>query len=106
MKKTKKNSGRRPKNFKKIAKRLAATDAAADATVVASQDRSAEAAQVIHDPMPDVVSGPGFPGLLFNMETGMAGMVAALSGVFMSTSIERKAKREGEKLEDSLTMDH
>lgn len=36
----------------------------------------------------------------------MAGMVAALSGVFMSTYIERKAKREGEKLEDSLTMDH
>ncbi len=36
----------------------------------------------------------------------MAGMVAALSGVFMSTYIERKAKREGERLEDSLTMDH
>jgi biopolymer transport protein ExbB len=36
----------------------------------------------------------------------MAGMVAALSGVFMSTYIERIAKREAEKLEDSLTMDH
>lgn len=36
----------------------------------------------------------------------MAGMVAALSGVFMSTYIERKAKREAEKLENSLTMDH
>lgn len=36
----------------------------------------------------------------------MAGMVAALSGVFMSSYIERKAKREAEKLEDSLTMDH
>ena len=36
----------------------------------------------------------------------MAGMVAALSGVFMSTYIERKAKRETEKLEDNLTMDH
>ena len=36
----------------------------------------------------------------------MAGMVAALSGVFMSTYIERKAKREGERLQDSLTMDH
>ncbi len=36
----------------------------------------------------------------------MAGMVAALSGVFMSTYIERKAKREAERLEDSLTMDH
>ncbi|GAB4122657.1 MAG: MotA/TolQ/ExbB proton channel family protein [Rhodothalassiaceae bacterium] len=36
----------------------------------------------------------------------MAGMVAALSGVFMSTWIERKAKRESERLEDSLTMDH
>lgn len=36
----------------------------------------------------------------------MAGMVAALSGLFMSTYIERKAKRETERLEDSLTMDH
>ena len=36
----------------------------------------------------------------------MAGMVAALSGVFLSTYIERKAKREAEKLEDNLTMDH
>lgn len=36
----------------------------------------------------------------------MAGMVAALSGVFMSTYIERRAKRESEVLEDSLTMDH
>jgi biopolymer transport protein ExbB len=36
----------------------------------------------------------------------MAGMVAALSGVFMSTYIERKAKRAAEKLTDSLTMDH
>ncbi|WP_417451607.1 MotA/TolQ/ExbB proton channel family protein [Kordiimonas sp.] len=36
----------------------------------------------------------------------MAGMVAALSGVFLSTYIERRAKRESERLEDSLTMDH
>jgi len=36
----------------------------------------------------------------------MAGMVAALSGVFLSTYIERVAKRESERLEDSLTMDH
>ena len=36
----------------------------------------------------------------------MAGMVAALSGVFMSTFIERWAKRAAEKLEDSLTTDH
>ena len=36
----------------------------------------------------------------------MAGMVAALSGVFMRTYIERKAKRESEKLEDSLTIDY
>jgi len=35
----------------------------------------------------------------------MAGMVAALSGVFMSTWLERKAKRESEKLEDTLTME-
>jgi len=36
----------------------------------------------------------------------MSGMVAALSGVFLATYIERRAKREGERLEDSLTMDH
>ncbi|GHF16910.1 TonB2 energy transduction system inner membrane component ExbB [Kordiimonas sediminis] len=36
----------------------------------------------------------------------MAGMVAALSGIFLSTYIERRAKRESERLEDSLTMDH
>lgn len=36
----------------------------------------------------------------------MAGMVAALSGVFLSTYIERRAKRESERLEDSLTTDH
>lgn len=36
----------------------------------------------------------------------MAGMVAALSGVFMSTWIERKARQESERLEDTLTMDH
>ncbi len=35
----------------------------------------------------------------------MAGMVAAISGVFMSTWIERKAKRQAERLEDQLTMD-
>ncbi|MGF1607183.1 MAG: MotA/TolQ/ExbB proton channel family protein [Rhodothalassiaceae bacterium] len=36
----------------------------------------------------------------------MAGMVAALSGVFVSTFLERRAKRQAERLEDSLTMDH
>jgi biopolymer transport protein ExbB len=36
----------------------------------------------------------------------MAGMVAALSGIFLSTYIERRAKRESERLEDSLTTDH
>ncbi len=36
----------------------------------------------------------------------MAGMVAALSGVFMSTYVERRAKRAAERLEDSLTTDH
>jgi biopolymer transport protein ExbB len=35
----------------------------------------------------------------------MAGMVAAISGVFMSTWIERRAKRHAERLEDKLTMD-
>ena len=36
----------------------------------------------------------------------MAGMVAALSGVFLATFIERKANREAGRLEDQLTMDH
>ena len=36
----------------------------------------------------------------------MAGMVAALSGVFLSTYLERRVKREKETLEDSLLMDH
>ena len=36
----------------------------------------------------------------------MAGMVAALSGVFANTYITRVAKRESEFLEDNLTKDH
>lgn len=36
----------------------------------------------------------------------MAGMVAALSGVFANTYITRKAERENQLLEDHLTMDH
>ncbi len=36
----------------------------------------------------------------------MAGMVAALSGVFANTYVTRIAEREGELLEDSLTTDH
>lgn len=36
----------------------------------------------------------------------MAGMVAALSGVFGSTLINRTAEREKQLLEDHLTMDH
>ena len=36
----------------------------------------------------------------------MAGMVAALSGVFANTIIERTASRETALLEDHLTMDH
>ena len=36
----------------------------------------------------------------------MAGMVAALSGVFISNYIDRKSSREAERLEDQLTMDH
>ncbi len=36
----------------------------------------------------------------------MAGMVAALSGVFANTYIMRLAYREGEFLEDNLTTDH
>ncbi|WHI45285.1 MotA/TolQ/ExbB proton channel family protein [Microbulbifer sp. JMSA004] len=36
----------------------------------------------------------------------MAGMVAALSGVFANTYLARKAERETQLLEDHLTMDH
>lgn len=36
----------------------------------------------------------------------MAGMVAALSGVFGTTYINKVAKRENQLLEDHLTMDH
>ncbi len=36
----------------------------------------------------------------------MAGMVAALSGVFANTYVTGIAQREGEFLEDNLTTDH
>lgn len=36
----------------------------------------------------------------------MAGMVAALSGVFGNTYVTRTAERENQLLEDHLTMDH
>jgi len=36
----------------------------------------------------------------------MAGMVAALSGVFANTYVTRTAARESQFLEDNLTMDH
>ena len=36
----------------------------------------------------------------------MAGMVAAISGVFGSTLVNRTAERENQLLEDHLTMDH
>ncbi|KGK01725.1 MotA/TolQ/ExbB proton channel family protein [Pseudoalteromonas sp. ND6B] len=36
----------------------------------------------------------------------MAGMVGALSGVFASTYLQRKAKREVELLQDAMVLDH
>jgi len=36
----------------------------------------------------------------------MAGMVGALSGVFASTILSQMSEREGELLQDHLTMDH
>ena len=36
----------------------------------------------------------------------MAGMVGALSGVFASTYLQRKTKREAELLEDTMILDH
>ena len=68
----------RSNRLKKIGKRLAAYSAAAAATVVTSQDRSAEAAHVAWG-IPDV-SVSTAPGLLFNMVTGAATMATATSG--------------------------
>jgi biopolymer transport protein ExbB len=36
----------------------------------------------------------------------MAGMVAALSGLFANTQLQRMALREQQLLEDQLTSDH
>ena len=36
----------------------------------------------------------------------MAGMVGALSGVFASSYIEGRVRKEAELVEDHLTMDH
>jgi biopolymer transport protein ExbB len=36
----------------------------------------------------------------------MAGMVGALSGVFLVTILTRTVKRQIETLEDNMTMDH
>ena len=77
----KKNSRQRAKRWnrlKKTAKRLAAYSAAAAATVVATQDRPAEAANIRHDPIPDVINGSP-AGLLFNMVTGSTTVAAAIS---------------------------
>ena len=67
MRKTKKKSKQRSNRLKRIAKRLAAYSAAAAATVVASQDRSADATERVHD-IPDVaISGMG---IQFNVISG------------------------------------
>ncbi len=56
--KTEKQAKQRSNRLKKIAKRLAAYSAAAAATVVATQDRSVEAADILWD-IPDVSVGTG-----------------------------------------------
>ena len=78
MRATKKNSKRRSKGLKKIAKRLAAYSAAAAATVVASQDRSADAGQVVHDILDVTIGNP--PGLLFNMVSGATALATDVAG--------------------------
>ena len=75
--KTNKTSGQRSHGLKKIAKRLAAYSAAAAATVVASQDNSANAGQVSHD-IPDVTIGSN-PGLLFNVVNGTTAVATQAS---------------------------
>ena len=79
MRKTKKKSAQRSSGLKKIAKRLAAYSAAAAATVVASQDRSANAGEIVHDLIPDVTTG-NYPGLLFNVISGATALAPASTG--------------------------
>lgn len=57
------------------------------------------------------VSGTGNPrsmasGVSMATIPTMAGMVGALSGVFLVTVLSRTAKRSVQKLEDGMTMDH
>ena len=75
--KTEKQTKQRANRLKKTAKRLAAYSAAAAATVMATQDRAADAADILWD-IPDVSVGSP-PGLLFNMVTGAATMATATS---------------------------
>lgn len=71
MRTTKKTSSRRLKCLNKIAKRLSAYSAAAAATVAASQDRSAEAANIRWD-IPDITVQRN-PDAVFNLTSGVAG---------------------------------
>ncbi len=70
MKTSRKNSKRRSREFEKIAKRLAAYSAAAAATVLTTGDRSANAAEVVHDVFPDFRTNNVSTGLSFNMVNG------------------------------------
>ena len=70
MLRAKKKSTRRSANLKRIAKRIAAYSAAAAATVMTTQDRSAEADEVVWD-IPDITAGPSHGNwVVFNMVSG------------------------------------
>ena len=49
---------------------------------------------------------PAQVGMDRGIPLGMAGMVGALSGVFLVALLTRRVEREVELLEDDLTMDH
>ncbi len=69
MSRKKKNSKQRSTRLKRMGKRLAAYSAAAAATVVASQERAANAEPVSYDIIPDLAVGV-YPGHLFNLISG------------------------------------
>jgi len=69
MKTSRKNSKQRSRKFKKVAKRLATYSAAAAATLMTTQNRSANAAEVVWD-IPDIGMSTASTGVAFHMVSG------------------------------------
>ena len=76
---SKKNSKQRSNRLRKMAKRLAAYSAAAAVTVVATQDRSANAEEITHDVTPGLAVSAS-PGHLFNMISGAVAQAPGSQG--------------------------